>query len=59
MRQLGEYIVFGVIAAILAAIVFVKAGQKSGVSGGQQSSQIIQASGQAFTSGVTALEGGA
>lgn len=53
-----QHIVFGIFLSILAVIVFVRAGQKSGVSGGQQSSQIINASGQAFSSGVSALEGG-
>lgn len=59
MKGVLQHVVFGVFLAIVAAIVFVKAGQKSGVSGGEQSSQIIGASGQAFSSGVTALEGGA
>jgi hypothetical protein len=59
VKGLLQHIVFGVFVAIGMAIIFVKAGQKSGVSGGQQASQIIGASGQAFTSGVTALEGGA
>ncbi len=53
-----QHIVFGVFLSILAVIVFVRAGQKSGVSGGTQSSQIITSSGQAFASGVSALEGG-
>lgn len=59
MSGVLQHVVFGVFLAILAVIVFVKAGQRGGSTGGQQSSQIIQASGQAFSSGVTALEGGA
>lgn len=59
MKGIVQHIVLGVFIVLGLAIIFVKAGQKSGVSGGQQTSQIIGASGQAFTGGVTALEGGA
>jgi len=52
-----QHIVLGVFVAILAVIVFVRAGQKGGATGGQQSAQIISAAGSAFSSGVQALEG--
>jgi len=41
------------------AIVFVKAGQKGGMSGGQQAATIMQAGGTSYAAGVSALEGGA
>lgn len=59
MKGIAQHIVLGVFVVLALVIIFVKAGQKSGVSGGQQSSQIIGAASQGFASGVTALEGGA
>ena len=53
--------IFAVVTVVLGslAIVFVKAGQKGGASGGEQAAQIATAAGGAYASGVTALEGGA
>lgn len=59
MKGVAQHIIFGITVLILAVIIFVKAGQKGGASGGEQSSQLVKASGDAFSSGVTALEGGA
>jgi hypothetical protein len=56
--KLLQAVVIGVFVAIVAVIIFVRAGQRSGVSGGQQSSQIINASGDSFAKVVSSLEGG-
>jgi len=56
--KLLQAVVIGVFVAIVAVIIFVRAGQRSGSSGGQQSSQIINASGDSFAKVVSSLEGG-
>ena len=50
--------IYGFMLAIVATIVFVKAGQGGGESGGQQTAQILKAGGQAIGNVATALEGG-
>lgn len=50
--------IFGFIAAVIAVIVFVKAGPNGGQSGGEQTAQVITASGGALASLATSLEGG-
>jgi hypothetical protein len=51
----AEWIVIGLVAAVLAVIVFVRAGQLSGESGGSQASSIIKST----TSGVGTILNGA
>jgi hypothetical protein len=58
VKQLASKLIVGIFVAIVAAIIFVKAG-RSGESGGKQSAQIIGATGSAFAQGATALQGGA
>jgi hypothetical protein len=57
VRSIGEKIIGGIILAILFVIVFVRAGQRTGVSGGAQTAEIIQASGAALSNTIKALEG--
>ncbi len=48
----------GSFAAIIATIIFVKAGKGGGQSGGQQATSIIKASTGGIGTIATALEGG-
>ena len=51
--------VWGLIALVaIAAIVFVRAGNRPGESGGDQAATILKASGGAGSSFIAALEGG-
>lgn len=50
--------VIGFFVAVVAGIVFVQAGRQSGVSGGQQSAQIINAGGSAVSNVAAGLESG-
>lgn len=58
MRKIAEWLIAGFFIAIALSIVFVKAGQKGGVSGGQQSAMVIQAAGSGVSDVAAALEGG-
>ncbi|HZV49922.1 MAG TPA: hypothetical protein VFD49_09175 [Candidatus Dormibacteraeota bacterium] len=49
--------VVGFFSAVVVAIVFVKAGQRTGVSGGQQTAQILNAGGSALANAARGLEG--
>lgn len=51
-------IIGGVVIIMALVVIFVKAGQKTGVSGGQQAANIISAGGNFFSGGVSALYGG-
>jgi hypothetical protein len=53
-----KFALWGFFGAIGLAIVFVRAGQKSGRSGGQQAADIISAGGSATSQVATALQGG-
>jgi len=58
MKDIARWAVFGFFGAIIAAIVFVKAGAgKSGQSGGQQTATIIQSFGDAGAKVASGLEG--
>ena len=60
MKSFGDiarWAVFGFFAAIIAAIVFVKAGSKGGQSGGQQTATVLQAGGGALAQVASGLEG--
>jgi hypothetical protein len=50
--------VWGAFAAIIAVIVFVKAGRGGGQSGGEQSAAIIKAGTGGLANLATSLEGG-
>jgi hypothetical protein len=57
---MGKYLelaIGGFFTAVVAVIIFVRAGQKGGRSGGQQTADIITASGQAINNVATGLEG--
>ena len=58
MKNFLQVFIVGTFIAVIAAIVFVRAGQKSGVSGGKQASDMISAAGSSYAQGVTALEAG-
>ncbi len=51
---LGAWVTFG-LAALL--IVFVRAGQRGGMSGGEQAATILKAAGTSYATGVGALTG--
>jgi len=58
MKDIAKWAIFGFFGAIIAAIVFVKAGSgKSGQSGGQQSAAILQGFGDAGAKIASGLEG--
>jgi hypothetical protein len=57
MKGVGEWIVVGIIAAILAVIIFVRAGQLSGESGGTQASSIINSTTAGVGGIINAAEG--
>jgi hypothetical protein len=52
-----KWLAIGFFGAIVATIVFVKAGS-SGQTGGQQTAEIVTGSGTALANVATALEGG-
>lgn len=58
MRNFLQVFIVGTFVAVIAAIIFVKAGGKSGVSGGQQAATIVTAAGDAYGKAVSSLEGG-
>lgn len=58
MSKTIQTLVFGFMAAIALAIVFVKAGT-TGESGGKQTADILNAGGQALAQVTSALEGNA
>jgi hypothetical protein len=53
-----KWALVGSFAAIIAVIVFVKAGKGGGQSGGDQTATIIKSSSGGLASIATALEGG-
>lgn len=53
-----QWAVWGSFAAIIAVIVFVKAGKGGGQSGGEQSAAIIKAGTGGLATLATSLEGG-
>lgn len=57
MKDIARWFVFGFFGAIIAVIVFVKAGNKGGQSGGQQTATIINAGGDAAAKLASGLEG--
>ncbi len=57
MKDIAKWAVFGFFGAIIAAIVFVKAGAKGGQSGGRQSAAVINAGGDAAAKLASGLEG--
>jgi hypothetical protein len=58
VRNAVQVFIVGTFVAIIAVVVFVKAGAKSGVSGGTQTATIVSAAGDSYAKVVTALEGG-
>jgi len=52
-----QWAIWGFFGAVIAGIVFVKAGAKGGMSGGQQSAMIIDAAGTAVSATASSLEG--
>lgn len=53
----AKILAWGVVAAMLGVIVFVRAGQESGVSGGMQASQIINSTTSGAGRIINAAEG--
>jgi hypothetical protein len=58
MKDFLHWAVLGFFGAIIAAIIFVKAGKGTGQSGGQQSAAIINATGSSLGQVASSLEGG-
>jgi hypothetical protein len=58
VRNAVQIFIVGTFVAVIAVIVFVKAGGKSGVSGGQQTATIVSSAGDSYAKVVSALEGG-
>ena len=54
----GQTIIAGLIFVMMAAVVFVKAGQRSGESGGSQAASIISSTGYAGSSIINSAMGG-
>jgi|GEM_PF-5477918 hypothetical protein len=52
-----QWAIWGFFGAVIAGIVFVKAGAKGGMSGGQQSAMIIESAGTAVSATASSLEG--
>jgi hypothetical protein len=55
--DLARYAVLGFFIAIIAAIVFVKAGRGGGKSGGDQTAAIVKSFGDAGANIASSLEG--
>lgn len=58
MGRLVHTAVIGFFLAIVAGIIFVQAGKQTGVSGGQQSAQVINAGASGISNVAKGLEGG-
>jgi hypothetical protein len=52
-----QWAIYGFFGAVCLGIVFIKAGQKGGRSGGQQTADVITAGGGALAAVATGLEG--
>jgi hypothetical protein len=57
MKDIAKWAIFGFFGAIIAVIVFVKAGAKGGQSGGQQTATVMNAGGDALAKVAGGLEG--
>jgi preprotein translocase subunit SecG len=55
--ETGKIIAWGIVAAMLGTIVFVRAGQSGGESGGTQASNIINATATGAANVLHAAEG--
>lgn len=53
----GKALVYGLVATVLAVIVFVRAGELGGDSGGQQTSTIINSTAKGVASVINAAQG--
>jgi hypothetical protein len=58
MGRLAHTALIGFFLAVVAGIIFVQAGRQTGVSGGAQSSQIINAGASGISNVAKGLEGG-
>jgi len=58
MRDIARWAVFGFFGAIIAVIVFVRAGKGGGTSGGEQASTVVRAGGDSLAKIASSLEGG-
>lgn len=57
MKDILRWAVLGFFGAIIAAIVFVKAGRGGGKSGGEQAASIVKASADGIANVGSSLEG--
>lgn len=57
MKEVFKAIVYGLVAAVLAVIVFVRAGELGGASGGEQASTVINSTAKGAASIITAAQG--
>jgi hypothetical protein len=57
MKDIARWAVFGFFGAIIAAIVFVKAGRGGAKSGGDQTAEIVRGGGDALAKVASGLEG--
>lgn len=58
LKSIAYWATVGFFGAIITAIVFVKAGQGGGKSGGDQAATVIKAGGSSAADVASALEGG-
>jgi len=58
MKDIARWAAMGFFGAIIIAIVFVKAGQGGGKSGGDQTATIFRGGGDALAKVASGLEGG-
>lgn len=58
MKDALQWFVFGFFGVIAAFIIFVRAGQLGGATGGKQTADIINAAGGSVASLASSLEGG-
>ena len=59
MNKTAQTIVSGLLFVMFAVVIFVKAGQKSGESGGTQAASIISATSNGFSNVISSATGGA
>jgi hypothetical protein len=58
MGKIAHTALVGFFLAVVAGIIFVQAGRQSGVSGGEQSAQVINAGANGISNVAKGLEGG-
>lgn len=57
MKEIAKIGMYAILAGIIGVIVFVRAGQLGGKSGGEQASEIINSTTKGFASIISAAQG--